>query len=49
MTKFYTSKGDQDKTSQIGIGRISKTHIRIQTIRSQDEVPAALAHVRAYS
>lgn len=47
MSKFYTSRGDQGQTDQIGKGRLSKTHIRIQTVGSLDEASASLGFARA--
>ncbi len=47
MNKFYTSRGDQGETDQIGKGRLSKTHLRIQTLGSLDEASAALGFARA--
>lgn len=48
MSKFYTSQGDQGKTDQLGKKRISKSHIRIQTVGSLDEASAALGFARAH-
>ncbi len=48
MDKFYTSRGDQGQTDHIGKGRISKSHIRIQTLGSLDEASAALGLTRAH-
>lgn len=47
MNKFYTSRGDQGKTDQLGKGRLSKSHIRIQTVGTLDEASAALGFARA--
>ena len=47
MNKFYTSRGDQGKTDQIGKDRLSKSHIRIQTVGALDEASAALGFARA--
>lgn len=47
MKKFYTSRGDQGKTDQLGKNRVSKSHIRIQTVGSLDEASAALGFARA--
>lgn len=47
MNKFYTSRGDQGKTDQLGKGRLSKSHIRIQTVGTLDETSAALGFARA--
>jgi len=47
MSKFYTSRGDQGKTDQIGKSRLSKSHIRIQTVGALDEASAALGFARA--
>ena len=48
MSKYYTSRGDQGQTDHIGKGRISKAHIRIQTVGSLDEASAALGFARAH-
>lgn len=47
MSKFYTSRGNQGKTDQIGKGRLSKSHIRIKTVGALDEASAALGFARA--
>ncbi len=47
MSIFYTSRGDQGKTDQIGKDRIPKSHIRIQTVGALDEASAALGFARA--
>jgi len=47
MSKYYTSGGDKGKTDHIGKGRVSKTHIRIQTVGTLDESSAALGFARA--
>jgi len=47
MSKFYTSRGDQGNTDQIGKERIPKSHIRIQTVGALDEASAALGFARA--
>jgi len=47
MTKFYTSRGDQGETDHLGKGRLSKSHIRIQTVGALDEASAALGFARA--
>ena len=47
MNKFYTSRGDQGKTDQIGKSRLSKAHIRIQTVGSLDESSSFLGFARA--
>ena len=47
MNKFYTSRGDQGETDHLGTGRLSKSHIRIQTIGALDEASAALGFARA--
>jgi cob(I)alamin adenosyltransferase len=49
MTKFFTSRGDQGKTDHLGQGRISKSHIRIQTVGALDECSASLGFARAQS
>jgi cob(I)alamin adenosyltransferase len=48
MSKYYTSRGDQGQTDHIGKGRLSKAHIRIQTVGSLDEASAALGFARAH-
>ena len=47
MSKFYTSRGDQGETDHLGKGRLSKSHIRIQTVGALDEASAALGFARA--
>jgi len=47
MNKFYTSRGDQGETDHLGTGRLSKSHIRIQTVGALDEASAALGFARA--
>jgi cob(I)alamin adenosyltransferase len=47
MNKYYTSRGDQGKTDQLGKGRLSKSHTRIQTVGALDEASAALGFARA--
>ncbi len=47
MNKFYTSRGDQGQTDHLGTGRLSKSHIRIQTVGALDEASAALGFARA--
>jgi len=47
MTKFYTSRGDQGETDHLGAGRLSKSHIRIQTVGALDEASAAMGFARA--
>ncbi len=47
MNKFYTSRGDKGETDHLGKGRLSKSHIRIQTVGALDEASAALGFARA--
>jgi len=47
MNKYYTSRGDQGETDHLGKGRLSKSHIRIQTVGALDEASAALGFARA--
>lgn len=47
MKKYFTSKGDQGQTDQLGKTRISKSHIRIRCLGSIDESSAALGLARA--
>jgi cob(I)alamin adenosyltransferase len=49
MKKYYTSGGDRGETDQLGKSRISKAHIRIQTLGALDECSAALGVARAQS
>jgi cob(I)alamin adenosyltransferase len=47
MKKYFTSKGDQGQTDQLGKTRISKSHIRIRCLGAIDESSAALGLARA--
>ena len=47
MNKFYTSRGDHGETDHLGKGRLSKSHIRIQTVGALDEASAAMGFARA--
>ncbi len=47
MAEYYTSRGDQGETDQLGKNRISKSHIRIQCLGALDEASAALGLARA--
>ena len=48
MNKYYTSRGDQGETDHLGVGRLSKSHIRIQTVGALDEASAGLGFARAH-
>jgi cob(I)alamin adenosyltransferase len=47
MAPFYTRKGDDGSTGQLGKGRISKNHPRIEALGTLDEVSAAMGLARA--
>ena len=47
MPTFYTRKGDDGTTGWLGEGRISKSHLLIETLGSLDEASAALGLARA--
>ena len=44
---FYTRKGDDGTTGLLGEGRVSKFHLRIETLGTLDESNAALGLARA--
>ncbi len=46
MPKFYTTKGDDGYTSQLGEGRAPKYDLRIEAVGSVDEANAAIALAR---
>jgi cob(I)alamin adenosyltransferase len=47
MTNYYTSKGDEGQTDQLGMTRLSKSHQRIKALGAIDEASAALGLARA--
>jgi cob(I)alamin adenosyltransferase len=47
MSNFYTRKGDDGKTGLLGEGRISKSHLRIETLGTLDEATSTLGLARA--
>jgi len=47
MSQFYTRRGDDGFTSQLGEGRIPKYHPRTEAIGALDEASAALGVARA--
>jgi len=47
MQKYYSARGDDGQTDQLGKSRISKSHTRIQTVGALDEASAALGLARA--
>lgn len=47
MPTFYTRKGDDGTTGWLGEGRISKSHLLIETLGCLDEASAALGFARA--
>jgi cob(I)alamin adenosyltransferase len=47
MSPFYTRKGDDGSTGQLGEGRLPKNHPRIEALGTLDEVSAALGLARA--
>jgi cob(I)alamin adenosyltransferase len=49
MPTFFTRKGDDGKTGLLGEGRVSKAHLRIETLGSIDEASSALGFGRASS
>ena len=48
MPTFYTRKGDDGTTGWLGEGRISKSHLLIETLGCLDEASAALGLAHAY-
>ncbi len=49
MSPFYTRKGDDGSTGQLGEGRLPKNHPRIEAVGTLDEASAALGYSRALS
>lgn len=47
MKNYYTAKGDEGQTDQLGKTRLSKSHLRIRAIGALDEASAALGLARA--
>ncbi|MGZ3882563.1 MAG: cob(I)yrinic acid a,c-diamide adenosyltransferase [Flavisolibacter sp.] len=47
MSPFYTRKGDDGTTGQLGEGRLPKNHPRIEALGTLDEVSAAMGLSRA--
>ena len=47
MSKYYTSRGDEGQTDQLGKSRLSKSHQRIRALGAIDEASAALGMARA--
>jgi cob(I)alamin adenosyltransferase len=47
MNKYYTSRGDEGQTDQLGKNRLSKSHQRIRALGAIDEASAALGLARA--
>lgn len=47
MKSYYTAKGDQGQTDQLGKNRLSKSHQRIRALGAIDEASAALGLARA--
>ena len=47
MSNYFTSRGDEGQTDQLGKNRLSKSHQRIQAVGAIDEASAALGLVRA--
>ncbi len=47
MEKYYSTRGDDGQTDQLGKSRISKAHARIRTVGALDEASAALGLARA--
>lgn len=47
MSKYYTSRGDEGQTDQLGKNRLSKSHQRIRALGAIDEASAALGLARA--
>ena len=47
MKKYYTAKGDEGLTDQLGKTRLSKSHLRIRAVGALDEASAALGMARA--
>jgi cob(I)alamin adenosyltransferase len=49
MSPFYTGRGDDGTTGQLGEGRLPKHHPRIEALGAIDEAGAALGLARALS
>lgn len=47
MSKYYSARGDEGQTDQLGKSRLSKSHQRIRTVGAIDEACAALGLARA--
>lgn len=47
MKSYFSARGDQGQTDQLGKNRVSKAHLRIQTVGALDEAQAALGVARA--
>lgn len=47
MVKYFSARGDEGQTDQLGGGRISKAHLRVQALGALDEASAALGLARA--
>jgi cob(I)alamin adenosyltransferase len=47
MRKYYSAKGDEGQTDQLGKSRLSKSHQRIRAVGAIDEASAALGLARA--
>jgi cob(I)alamin adenosyltransferase len=47
MSKYFTSKGDEGQTDQLGKTRLSKSHQRIRAVGAIDEASAALGLAKA--
>lgn len=47
MEKYFSARGDDGQTDQLGKGRISKSHLRIQAVGALDEASAALGLAKA--
>ena len=44
--KIYTKTGDQGQTSLLGGSRVSKSHIRVETYGTLDELNSYVAHLK---
>lgn len=47
MSKYFTARGDEGQTDQLGKTRLSKSHPRIQALGAIDEASAALGVAKA--
>ena len=47
MKKYYSARGDEGQTDQLGSSRLSKSHQRIRAVGAIDEASAALGQARA--